>query len=109
MLVYEDGAPEPLRVYDHGVVYRDPETFGQYHLSYRTGAIVSPKLDGYEPLAAELDDFVKAVQTGRPVAGNLALATDVVRITEAAERSLAADGRPTPTEPSVVVDAAARG
>jgi hypothetical protein len=43
------------------------------------------------------------------VAGNLALATDVVRITEAAERSLAADGRPTPTEPSVVVDAAARG
>ncbi len=51
MVVYEDGTPEPIRVFDHGVVYRDPETFGEYHLSYRTGDIVSPKLDGYEPLS----------------------------------------------------------
>ena len=64
MVVYEDGAPEPVRVFDHGVVYRDPETFGEYHLSYRTGDIVSPKLDSSEPLAVELDDFVAAVRAG---------------------------------------------
>ena len=58
MVVYEDGAPEPVRVFDRGVVYRDPETFGEYHLSYRTGDIVSPHLDGSEPLAVELQDFV---------------------------------------------------
>ena len=40
MVVYEDGATEPIRLFDHGVVYRDPETFGEYHLSYRTGDIV---------------------------------------------------------------------
>ena len=45
MVVYEDGAPEPIRLFDHGVVYTDPETFGEYQLSYRTGDIVSPKLD----------------------------------------------------------------
>ena len=30
MVVYDDGSAEPLRVFDHGVVYEDPETFGQY-------------------------------------------------------------------------------
>ena len=54
MVVYDDGAAEPMRIFDHGVVYRDPETFGEYHLSYRTGDIVSPKLETHEPLAAEL-------------------------------------------------------
>ena len=91
MLVYEDGAPEPLRVYDHGVVYQDPETFGQYHLSYRTGEIVSPKLESYEPLAAELADFLGAVREGREMVENLAIAHDVVRITEAADRALGVD------------------
>lgn len=92
MLIYEDGGPEPLRIYDHGVVYQDPETFGQYHLAYRTGAIVSPKLDSYEPLAAELEDFVRAARSGTSLVENLALARDVVRVTEAAARSLTVDG-----------------
>ena len=28
MAIYDDGAPEPVRLFDQGVVYRDPETFG---------------------------------------------------------------------------------
>lgn len=92
MVVYEDGASEPIRVYDHGVVYRNPETFGQYHLSYRTGEVVSPKIDTYEPLAAELADYVHAIRTGDPMRKQAALARDVVRVTEAAERSLRAGG-----------------
>lgn len=98
MLVYEDGAPEPLRIYDHGVVYQDPETFGQYHLSYRTGEIVSPKLDSYEPLAAELSDFLGAVRDGREMTDNLAIAHDVIRIAEAADRALGLD-RPVALDP----------
>ena len=50
---------EPVRIFDHGVVYKDPETFGEYHLSYRTGDILSPKVDSYEPLVQELEDFVR--------------------------------------------------
>ena len=45
MVVYEDGATEPIRLFDHGVVYQDPATFGQYHLSYRTGDVLAPKLE----------------------------------------------------------------
>ena len=43
--MYEDGAAEPIRLFDHGVVYHDPETFGEYQLSYRTGDIIAPKLE----------------------------------------------------------------
>jgi predicted dehydrogenase len=92
MVIYDDGTVEPIRLFDHGVVYRDPETFGEYHLSYRTGDIVSPKVDSYEPLVAELADFTRAVRTGSPLAAQLALARDVVRVTEAADRSLKAGG-----------------
>ena len=88
MVVYDDGASEPLRVFDHGVVYEDPETFGQYHLSYRTGAILSPKVATYEPLGAELADFICAVRSGSSLEWHAALARDVVRVTEAADRSL---------------------
>jgi predicted dehydrogenase len=92
MVVYEDGTPEPIRVFDHGVVYRDPETFGEYHLSYRTGDILSPKLDGGEPLAAEMTDFVDAVLTGRSMRHEARLARNVVCVAEAAEASLRLGG-----------------
>jgi predicted dehydrogenase len=113
MVVYDDGAVEPVRVFDHGVVYRDPETFGQYHLSYRTGDIVSPKLESHEPLQEELADFACAIQSGRRPRSDVDLARDVVRLTEAADRALqtgqeisldlrtTTDGRPATAEVSV--------
>ncbi len=92
MVVYDDGAAEPIRLFDHGVVYEDPQTFGEYHLSYRTGDIVSPKLESHEPLAAELEDFADAIRTGNLMRYHTGLARDVVRITEAADRSLELGG-----------------
>jgi predicted dehydrogenase len=92
MVVYEDGAPEPIRLFDHGVVYHDPETFGEYQLSYRTGDIIAPKLGTYEPLAAELQDFGRAIRAQDEMRYHGALARDVVAITEAAARSLEAGG-----------------
>jgi predicted dehydrogenase len=88
MVVYDDGTNEPLRVFDHGVVYQDPETFGQYHLAYRTGDILSPKVATYEPLSAELADFIQAVRSGRSLDWQAMLGQNVVRITEAADESL---------------------
>lgn len=92
MVVYEDGTPEPVRIFDHGVVYRDPETFGEYHLSYRTGAITSPKVDSGEPLASQVADFLEAVRRGEPMRWHAALARDVVIMLETAKRSLNNDG-----------------
>jgi predicted dehydrogenase len=94
MVVYDDVSPEPIRVFDHGVVYEDPEKFGEYQLSYRTGDIVSPRLDTAEPVAVELKDFVSAVRDGTPLDGHIELARNVTQLTEAADASLRAGGTP---------------
>src|SRR5450755_478587 len=92
MVIYDDGAAEPVRLFDRGVVYRDPETFGEYHLSYRSGDILSPKIESHEPLGLELGDFVKAIRGGDRMEFHTALARSVVRIVEAADGSLMAGG-----------------
>jgi predicted dehydrogenase len=99
MVVYDDGTSEPLRIFDHGVVYEDPQTFGQYHLSYRTGDILSPKVETYEPLGAELEDFIISLRTGASLDWHTTLGRNVVRITEAADRSLRNGGAEVGVEP----------
>src|SRR5450755_2387584 len=86
MVTYDDGAVEPVRVFDSGVVYQDPETFGEYHLSYRSGDIVSPKIESHEPLGLELEDFLGAIRRGETMEFHTELARNVVRIVEAADR-----------------------
>jgi predicted dehydrogenase len=92
MVVYDDGMPEPVRIFDHGVVYKDPETYGEYHLSYRTGDILSPKIETSEPLSAEMGDFVDAIRTGSETVSSPGLARSVVRLAEAADQSLRQNG-----------------
>jgi predicted dehydrogenase len=92
MVVYDDGLQEPVRIFDHGVVYKDPETYGEYHLSYRTGDILSPKIETAEPLGAEMADFANAIRTGEETVASASLAQSVVRLAEAADESLRQDG-----------------
>ncbi len=92
MIVYDDGMPEPVRIFDHGVVYKDPETYGEYHLSYRTGDILSPKIDSSEPLSEEMADFARAIRSGGETVASAQLARSVVCVTEAADESLRLGG-----------------
>lgn len=92
MVVYEDGSPEAIKIYDRGVEYKDPETFGEWHLSYRSGDILSPNLPSHEPLAVQLGAFVDAMRTGEQPEHGLSLARDVVRLAEAADASLDCGG-----------------
>jgi predicted dehydrogenase len=101
MVVYDDTSGEPVRVFDSGVALPDPASFGEYHLSYRTGDIVSPHLDVAEPLFLELRDFCTAIRTGTAPRSSAELGLDVVRLIEAVDRSLASQGA------RVEVDAAA--
>ena len=94
MVVYDDTSAEPVRVFDSGVDYEDPETFGEYQLSYRTGDILSPRLETAEPLLTELTDFVDGVRSNAGPNGNAHLARDVVTLIEAAESSLDERGGP---------------
>jgi predicted dehydrogenase len=93
MVVYEDGAPEPVRVFDQGVVYKDPETFGEYQLSYRSGDILSPRIDPIEPLVTELAEFVRLIREEQ-TSDQLELARQVLILAEAAESSLLNGGVP---------------
>lgn len=93
MAIYDDGAPEPVRLFDRGVVYRDPETFGEYHLSYRSGDIISPQIESHEPLGLELADFVRAVRDGDLLEFHTAIARSVVRLVDAADQSLRLGGQ----------------
>jgi len=92
MVVYEDGMAEPIRIYDRGVDYRDPESFGEYQLSYRSGDILSPNISSEEPLGLQAADFVNAIRQGEQPETNLIVSHDVVRLAEAAEASMAAGG-----------------
>jgi predicted dehydrogenase len=93
MVVYEDGTAEPVRVFDRGVVYRDPETFGEYQLSYRSGDILSPLIPTTEPLVTELSEFVRLIRA-HETSGDLELARQVVTLVEAAQSSLDGGGIP---------------
>ena len=95
MLVYEDGSAEPVRVFDSGIDYQDPESYGEYQLTYRTGDIVSLRVDAQEPIVAEIDDFLAAVRSGHEPVSCGEVALDVVRTVEAAELSMRNAGAPT--------------
>jgi len=97
MVVFDDMEPrEKLRIYDKGVD-RPPEygSFGE-SLAIREGDIFVPRISTVEPLAAELAHFVRVARgTEAPHPG--ATADDgvqVVRVLEAASRSLANAGAP---------------
>jgi len=92
MVVYDDTGNEPVRVFDSGVTLPDPETFGEYRLTYRTGDIVSPRVDAREPLSLELADFVQAIRDGSSPRSSALLGLEVVRMIEAVDASLAQNG-----------------
>ena len=96
MVVFDDMEPrEKLRIYDKGVD-RPPEyrSFGE-SLAIREGDIFIPRIPNVEPLAAELAHFVQVArgEEATPRAG-AEDGVSVVRVLEAASRSLAGGGAP---------------
>jgi predicted dehydrogenase len=94
MVVYDDTSVEPIRIFDSGADVPDPETFGEFRLSYRAGDIVSPRVDVTEPLQLELADFCHAIVHDVPPTSSPEVGLDVVRITEGVDASRARDGAP---------------
>jgi predicted dehydrogenase len=92
MVVYDDTSNEPVRVFDSGVIPRDPQSFGEYRLTYRTGDIVSPHISALEPLSLELADFGRAIRTGDQPRSSVALGLDVIAMIEAVDVSLGRGG-----------------
>jgi predicted dehydrogenase len=92
MVVYDDTSNEPVRVFDSGVAIPNPETFGEYKLTYRTGDILSPRIAAAEPLQLELSDFCSSIRYRTPPRSSADLGLEVVRMIEAVDASLAQGG-----------------
>lgn len=95
MISYDDTlSDEPVRLYDRGMEFSTPESFGEYQLTYRSGDVVSPRVEPGEPLALELQDFARAMLTGSTPVSSAQLGVDVVTVMEATEMSLQRGGEP---------------
>ena len=88
MVVYEDTSTEQVRVFDRGVDVHDHQSFGEYQLSYRSGDVLTPRLDADEPLRVEVQDFLASIRERRQPRSHAELGLDVVRLIEATEASL---------------------
>ena len=94
MIVYDDLEPvEKVKIFDRGVD-RQPASFGEFQLTYRSGDVLSPRLDTTEPLHIECAHFLECIRTGRTPDTSPRSGVDVVRVIQAAERSLRVGGAP---------------
>jgi len=90
MVVYDDVEPtEKIKIYDKGVdVPPYSDTLEEFHLSYRYGDITTPAIPNVEPLRVECEHFLHCVRTGERPRSDGRDGLEVVRILEAATRSL---------------------
>ena len=94
MIIYDDTHPsEKVKLYDKGIdKIRDPKTFGEFQLSYRTGDVLIPNLDNVEPLSAECNHFVDCIEMGATPRTDSFHALRIIKMIEAAQRSLENNG-----------------
>ncbi len=97
MLIYDEMAPEKIKIYDRGVDTPPLTAPGEIPFNqpfnYRMGDMVAPKLDHTEALKVECQYILKAIETGeRPINDGHA-GLRIVRILEAASQSIKQNGR----------------
>jgi predicted dehydrogenase len=92
MVLYDDMDVEKVKLYDRGVLQDAPNSFGEYQLTYRSGDIISPNLDATEPLLNQTNHFLDCVETGARPATDGRLGLEIVRVLEAASRSVNSGG-----------------
>lgn len=96
MLVYDDvEASEKLKVYESASGTGGPdEDLLRRMVDYRVGDVVAPRLDQTEALATEMAHVARVLRGEEEPLSDARLGLRVVRLIEAAQRSLAADGQP---------------
>jgi len=99
-IVYNDLEPaEKIRVYDRGItVSQDPEARRGMLVGYRTGDVWLPHLEGGEPLQTMVRHFAECVGQGKTPLSDGEAGLRVVRILEAAQRSIKNQGARIPLD-----------
>jgi predicted dehydrogenase len=101
MVVFDDVASdERLKILERGASYDAPaeeargKSFGEYRAVLREGTITIPKLPNREPLLTEFEEFLSAIRDRREPYSGIEQGREVVRVLEAAQRSLENGGAP---------------
>lgn len=100
MVVYDDASTEgKIQVFDKGIDREqlddslgEFDSFGKFQLTQRAGDVLIPKIDFVEPLKRECSHFVESVLSGKRPLTDGHNGLKVVRILEAATRSLQGGG-----------------
>ncbi len=94
MLIYNDSdIMEKVKIFDKGVKFQDPQTFGEYQLSYRSGDIYSPFIPGKEPLFIEMLELYNSVKNKTQPKSNGEFGLLITKTIEQAEKSLSESGK----------------
>lgn len=94
MAVWDDmNTLEPMRFYDKGVVPKNYSSFGEFQMILRDGDITIPKLKLSEPLLRQDQEFVDCIRSRHTPAASGKFGADVVRVLEAACRSVRGGGK----------------
>jgi predicted dehydrogenase len=95
MLVWSDlDQAEKIKIYDKGIEVGKGEREKKANLlvSYRSGDVQSPRIDQTEALSLVVKEFADCIKEGRPALTNGESGLRVLRVLEAAQRSIKADG-----------------
>jgi predicted dehydrogenase len=95
MLVYDDMEPsEKIKIYDKGITIKngDKNIIYETLVQYRIGDMRAPKIDQTEALKVECEHFVDCIQNNKKPITDGQSGLRVVRILEAAEKSIKNDG-----------------
>jgi predicted dehydrogenase len=94
MLVWNDlEADEKIKIYDKGVQITGSEGAYDHLVSYRSGDVWAPKCDQTEALKVELDYFVDCILNDRTPLNDGLAGLRIVKLLDAADRSLKQRGR----------------
>ena len=95
MILYDDLEPsEKVKIYDKGVTLsQSPEAVYEMLVSYRSGDMWAPRLDATEALQIEAQHFIDCVENNKQPETDGQAGLRLVKIVEAAEKSLLARGK----------------
>ena len=93
MLVWNDlEADEKIKIYDKGVERTNGDNGYDLRVSYRAGDMWAPRLDQLEALKLEIQYFVNCILNNQTPFNDGRAGLSVVRMLEAADRSLTKKG-----------------
>jgi predicted dehydrogenase len=104
MVVFDDVEPlEKIRIYDKGVeVPPYTNTYNEFQLSYRHGDVVIPYVPFVEPLRVECNHFLESIRNRTTPHSDGIQGLKVVKVIEAATRSLENGGMQEMTFPEEI-------